>query len=40
VEPKNIYYSFVFGNEITFTSDPPNGYEGAFSYQIKIRGSR
>ena len=32
--------SFTYGNEITFVSEPENGFEGAFSYQIDIRGSR
>jgi hypothetical protein len=32
--------SFTYGNEVTFSSDPQNGYEGTFDYQISIRGSR
>jgi hypothetical protein len=32
--------SFTYGNEVTFVSEPGNGYQGAFSYQIDIRGSR
>jgi hypothetical protein len=32
--------SFTYGNEVTFSSEPQNGYEGTFSYQISIRGSR
>ena len=33
--------SSMFGvNEITFESDPNNGYEGTFSYRISVRGSR
>jgi hypothetical protein len=34
------YSAFTYGNEITFTSNFRTGYEGTFSYQIKIRGSR
>lgn len=33
-------YSPVFGNAISFTSDKGEGYEGTFSYQINVRGSR
>lgn len=32
--------SFTYGNELTFVSDLQNGYQGDFSYQISIRGSR
>ena len=32
--------SYTYGNEVTFVSDPESGYEGVFSYQISIRGSR
>jgi hypothetical protein len=32
--------SFTYGNEVTFVSEPENGFEGTFSYQIDIRGSR
>jgi hypothetical protein len=39
VQPKSIE-SFVFGNEITFSSVPVVGYEGSFSYEVNIRGSR
>ena len=39
VEPTSIY-SPVFGNAISFTSEKGKGYEGNFSYQIVIRGSR
>ena len=39
VEPQTSY-SFVFGNEVTFTSEPENGYEGILDYTIIIRGSR
>ena len=31
---------FGYGNEISFFSSPENGYEGTFSYQVSIRGSR
>ncbi len=34
------YSAFTYGNEITFSSNFRTGYEGTFSYQIKIRGSR
>jgi hypothetical protein len=30
----------TYGNEVTFDSDPTNGYSGSFSYKIDIRGSR
>ena len=39
VKPPSIN-SYTYGNEITFISDPDSGYEGDFSYQISIRGSR
>jgi hypothetical protein len=32
--------SFTYGNEVTFVSDPADGFEGTFNYQIDIRGSR
>jgi len=32
--------SFVFGNEISFSSKPENGFAGTFEYEIRIRGSR
>jgi hypothetical protein len=32
--------AFTYGNEVTFASEPANGYAGTFSYQIDIRGSR
>jgi hypothetical protein len=35
-----IIYQYEYGNEITFISPYQNGYEGTFSYQIAIRGSR
>jgi hypothetical protein len=31
---------FAYGNEISFVSPQNNGYEGTFSYQVNIRGSR
>ena len=31
---------FAYGNEISFYSPQDNGYEGTFSYQVNIRGSR
>jgi hypothetical protein len=31
---------FAYGNEISFLSPQENGYEGTFSYQVNIRGSR
>jgi hypothetical protein len=34
------YNPFPFGNEIYFLSPEENGFEGTFSYQISIRGSR
>ena len=39
VKPPSIN-AFTYGNEVTFVSDPENGFEGDFSYQISIRGSR
>jgi hypothetical protein len=39
VKPPSVN-SFTYGNEVTFVSEPGNGYEGTFSYQIDIRGSR
>lgn len=39
VKPPSIN-SFTYGNEVTFVSDPENGYEGDFTYQISVRGSR
>jgi hypothetical protein len=35
--PPNAY---TFGNQIAFISNPINGYEGSFNYQISLRGSR
>jgi hypothetical protein len=32
--------SFTYGNEITFVSEPVDGYDGTITYQISIRGSR
>jgi hypothetical protein len=32
--------TYAYGNEITFTSSPQNGYAGTFEYKINIRGSR
>ena len=32
--------AFTYGNEVAFIPGPQNGYEGTFSYQISIRGSR
>jgi hypothetical protein len=31
---------FAYGNEISFLSPQDDGYEGTFSYQVSIRGSR
>jgi hypothetical protein len=31
---------FAYGNEISFVSPEQNGYQGTFSYQVSIRGSR
>jgi hypothetical protein len=31
---------FAYGNELSFSSPPDNGYEGTFSYKVSIRGSR
>jgi hypothetical protein len=39
VKPPSIN-SFTYGNEVTFVSETETGYEGTFSYQIDIRGSR
>ncbi len=39
VEPYYIY-SRTIGNEISFTSEREEGFEGTFTYQINIRGSR
>ncbi len=39
VKPPSVN-AFTYGNEVTFVSEPENGYEGNFSYQISIRGSR
>jgi hypothetical protein len=41
VEPNSQYaqYSSVLGNSIYFLSNP-DGYEGTFTYEISIRGSR
>ena len=39
VKPPSIN-SFTYGNEVTFQSEPKNGFEGTFNYQISIRGSR
>ena len=33
-------YQYTYGNEISFSSPVEKGYEGTFSYQISIRGSR
>jgi hypothetical protein len=35
-----ISFTFAYGNEIAFLSPEENGYQGTFSYQINIRGSR
>ncbi len=35
--PPNAY---TYGNEIAFTPNPGNGYQGSFNYQISLRGSR
>jgi hypothetical protein len=32
--------AYTYGNEVSFESDPQTGYQGTFSYQIDIRGSR
>jgi hypothetical protein len=32
--------AFTYGNEVAFIPELQNGYEGTFSYQISIRGSR
>jgi hypothetical protein len=39
VKPPSVN-SYTYGNQVTFISDPENGYEGDFNYQISIRGSR
>jgi hypothetical protein len=39
VKPPSIN-SFTYGNEVSFVSEPANGFEGTFTYQIDIRGSR
>ncbi len=39
VKPPSIN-SFTYGNEVTFVSEPETGFEGTFTYQIDIRGSR
>ena len=39
VKPPSIN-SYTYGNEVTFQSEPQNGFEGTFSYHISIRGSR
>lgn len=31
---------YIYGNKIAFISENVNGYEGTFSYQISVRGSR
>jgi hypothetical protein len=31
--------SVTYENEVSFVSEPQNGYEGSFSFQISIRGS-
>ena len=38
--PAGYSYSYTYGNEIALLSDPSNGFEGTFNYQISIRGSR
>jgi hypothetical protein len=35
-----ISYVFAYGNELSFLSPQDDGYEGTFSYQVNIRGSR
>ena len=35
--PPNAY---TFGNQVAFTSNPGDDYEGSFNYQISLRGSR
>jgi hypothetical protein len=35
-----ISFAFAYGNEISILSPEKNGYQGTFSYQISIRGSR
>lgn len=39
VKPPSVN-SYTYGNEVTFKSEPQNGFEGTFSYNINIRGSR
>ena len=39
VEPLYIY-SRIKGNQIAFTSEQGTGFEGTFTYQVSIRGSR
>jgi hypothetical protein len=39
VKPPSIN-SFTYGNEVSFVSEPVDGFEGTFTYQIDIRGSR
>jgi len=39
VKPPSIN-SFTYGNEVTFQSEPQNGFGGTFNYQISIRGSK
>jgi hypothetical protein len=39
VKPPSID-AYTYGNEVTFVPEPSGGYEGTFSYQISIRGSR
>ena len=39
VKPPSVN-SYTYGNQVTFISEPENGYEGDFNYQISIRGSR
>ena len=35
--PPSVY---TYGNQITFTPSPGNGYQGSFNYKISLRGSR
>ncbi len=35
-----ISFAFAYGNEVSFVSPEGNGYQGTFTYQINIRGSR
>ena len=32
--------AYIYGNQIAFTPNPGDGYEGSFNYQISLRGSR